>query len=94
MAFLIKTDGTVTDIEPKNGKNFKLEELYELIGCQLIQTCPAQEKGKILIFDEEGLYMEKPLNQEATMGMHDDMGPFVYNIIVGTAVMCNDGELK
>ena len=29
MATLIKTDGTHTSVEPKNGKDFKIEEVKE-----------------------------------------------------------------
>lgn len=56
MAKLIKPDGTTTEITPKNGKNFKLDELYAAIGCETVQICQARSRGEILIFDEEFLY--------------------------------------
>ena len=94
MAFLIDINRDVTEVEPKNGENFTLEELYALIGCDMIQICDAHERGKILIFDEEGMLKDLPVNTEATLGMHEDMMPFVFNAIYGKAVMCKSGELR
>ena len=53
MAKLLKTDGTEIEIVPKDGKSFKLQELYAAIGCQMVQICDAKNRGEILIFDEE-----------------------------------------
>ena len=53
MAKLIKANGTTTDIEPKNGTNFTLQELYEALKCRMIEVVTAKN-GKILICDENG----------------------------------------
>ncbi len=57
MATLIKTDGTHTSVEPKNGKDFQIEELWDLIG-GYVQI--------VLIVDEDGLSKELPINKEAS----------------------------
>ena len=119
MAKLIKPDGTTVEIEPKNGKNFRLEELYDLIGCRMVQICDADSGPdgveQTLIFDEEflcrgdivstpnGPCLEKRdengnttlvpyLNRTATDAMASYMGPYVYNIICGNAVLCERRE--
>ena len=52
MARLLKPDGTITPIEPINGTDFSLDELYKLIGCEMVQICSSRN-GKTIIFDEE-----------------------------------------
>lgn len=53
MAKLYKCDGTVKDVEPKNKKEgFGLQELYDLIECEMIQPV-VYTKGKVFICDEE-----------------------------------------
>lgn len=34
------------------------------------------------------------LNREATRMMHPDLGPFVYNVIVGNALVCSRNEVE
>ena len=52
-ARLIKEDGRLTEIEPKNGTDFKLKELQDYIG-GLIEIVYLPNEF-ILIVDEEGL---------------------------------------
>ena len=53
MAKLYKHDGTVKDVEPKNKKEgFGLQELYDLIECEMIQPV-VYAPGKVFICDEE-----------------------------------------
>ena len=53
MAKLIKIDGTIEEVTPKNKrKGFTLQELYDLIGCELIEPIE-YTKGKFFICDEE-----------------------------------------
>jgi len=96
MAKLFTVDEMLgAEIQPRNGKNFKLEELYELLDCSTIQTCDSCKPGHILIFDEEFLCKHDPvLNRTATHLMHAKMGPFKYNVICGKAILCKSSELE
>jgi hypothetical protein len=92
MALLIKTDESIEVIEPKDAeRGFTLAELYQHIGCELIQVVPTILDGKIMIIDEEGKCKDEPkLNLLATT---------VYNYgledpIVGNAVICLSSELR
>ena len=90
MAKLIKTDGSVTDVAPKNGKDFKLDELRELIGCEYIEIVRVPlTHGKILIVDEEGKLNGKEFNERATVIYGN-----ILDYIVGDALMCDRGEVK
>ena len=52
MATLIKADGTRTEIQPKNGTNFKLEELQEYVDgyIEIVNL----RNGEILVINEDG----------------------------------------
>jgi hypothetical protein len=97
MAELLKTDGTSTTIEPKNGKNFTLAELYELIDCQMIEVIYLKHGTRpddlIMIGDEDGRWDEAEENPLATMLYRSKWGPNVSNI-VGNIVLCPSSMLK
>lgn len=81
MAALIKADGTRTEIQPKNGKNFTLQELYDHIGCSMVQLCEGAHDGKILIFDEEFLCrgdLVRHPSHGIALETRDDEGRTVY----------------
>lgn len=84
MATLFKPDGTTQSVEPKNGRDFKIEELWDLIG-GYVQVVSASG-GKILIVDEEGLLKHRPLNKEASK-----RAGFM---IVGDALLCDKKQLR
>lgn len=95
MALLITPNGEETKIEPENGKNFTLQELYKLIDCQLVQICEADKKDQILIFDEEFLFKHEPvLNHIATGRMASYMKPFTHSMICGNAVLCDSKQFN
>lgn len=50
MAKIYKTDGTVVEAKPKNGKDFKLEELQAIVG-GYIEVLPINNK-EVLVCDE------------------------------------------
>ena len=83
MARLIKTDGTQIGIEPKNGNDFKWEELHELIGgyIEIVRL----GNGEILVVDEEGLCKRLPINLIASL-----RAGFT---IVGPAVWCKSSQV-
>ena len=56
-ALLIKVDGSVEEVEPKNGTDFKLQELYDMLGVELVDVvCMPNNNDKIMIVDDEGMY--------------------------------------
>jgi hypothetical protein len=63
-ATLLKTDGSSTPVKPENGTDFKLEELYKLIGTDMVEVVPLAN-GRILVIDEEGKLKGKGVNAEA-----------------------------
>lgn len=91
MATLYKTDGNVTEVQPKNGTGFGLHELYELLGVEMIEAVSLSD-GSILIVDEEGKMNGSPINMQATKVWVKHFGHT--DVIVGDALVCNDEEFQ
>lgn len=81
-ATLIKADGNVQKIEPKNGKTFTLEELQTYVG-GYIEIVYTYDRNYMVV-DEEGKLKNKRPNIVAT-GLYE-FGRF--EMIVGDAVVC------
>ncbi len=93
MATLIKKTGEKVEVKPKNGTDFDLKELYELIGCEMVQCVPFGE-GKSLWIDEEGKLVDNwqdNINHEATKEWIKLYGDT--DRIVGNALICEEGEV-
>lgn len=54
-AVRISVDGIVDNIVPRNGSDFQLEEMYSLIGQDIVEHVYLPN-DKLLIVDEEGMY--------------------------------------
>ena len=55
MATLIDTNGKQTEVFPADGENgFTLEEVYALIGCEMVEVACTFESGEMMLVDEEG----------------------------------------
>lgn len=72
LPILIKTDGTITEITPENGKDFRLAELVAHIDCQYIELIDLKygtsKKDLIMIGDEEGRFKgEDTINKLASL---------------------------
>ncbi len=98
MAQLLKTDGTIQEIEPQNGKDFSLGELYKAIGCETIEVIYlSHETGdddNILIGDEEARLIDEPEeNPEATRLWVKAWGRG-YGNLVGNMILCKSKELR
>lgn len=92
MAWLFKTDGSKEMIEPKNGKFWELKELYELIGCSLVQWIDLEE-GWGMWIDEEGKLVHMPLiNVQGTREWVKVYGKT--DIIVGNAILTETKYLQ
>lgn len=95
-AVRIRVDGVVDDISPKNGSDFSLEELYSLIGQDIVEHVYLPN-DKLLIVDEEGLYRSPlEINWLATQivskaALSVGRQP---TFIFGTALLVNNEQIK
>jgi len=60
-----KDEEAVKVVHPKNGKNFKLNELRPIVGGH-IEIAESKLPGLIIVLDEEGKLKKKPINKLAT----------------------------
>lgn len=85
MATIIRTNGKKEDVRPKNGTDFTLEELREIVGGD-IEIVPLTD-NKIMVVNEEGKIYHLPVNMQATH-LHG------YEIIVGDVLVCDSNQVK
>lgn len=95
MATLIEPDGTKTIVEPADGKEFKLTELYALLHCEMIQILDLKDyddishekRAPVMIIDENGKLDGSQLNPDASILMLGRLASDDY--IVGAALVCH-----
>ena len=98
MATLIKCNHDVLpredliEIEPENKNNFQLKELYKLLMCDTIEVIYLNQ-NEIMIIDENGKLLGKPLNDTATHIYRKNIKN-TRDFIVGHALVCNTNQLK
>jgi hypothetical protein len=84
---VFRVDGTWTEVAPQNPRTgYKLEEMYKLIGADMIEIVPAIGPGMILVCDENGWACGKKINRAASM--------FAGQPIVGDALLCQSKHVK
>lgn len=89
MAKLFKTDGTTIEVHPKNGTDYTLDELQQMLG-GYIEIVPAYKDGYILVVDEDGEAKGLPRNGRAT-----DLADInLWDYIKGDALYCKTDEIK
>ena len=90
MAKIYKTNGEIVDIEPKNGKDFQLKELNEIVGGYIeLVTLPNDE---YMVVNEEGKMWGLPVNANATAIYHSKIGRCDY--IVGDCLICKTSQIR
>lgn len=89
MATIYKADGTTEEIQPKNGKDFKLDELQEIVG-GYIETLYLKNK-EVMVVNEEGKLNNLSLNEKATVYLLDQN---YADVILGNALVCKQNEIK
>lgn len=96
----IKTDGTVIEVTPKNGKNFEIDEIYAFIQTDpkinpdpMFQELPMKSKGMILICEENAMMLNLPKNDTATIECALDalMSP---EGMLGDILICRPDQLE
>ena len=103
MATLIKADGTRKVVEPKNGKDFDLDELKSFVGgwFELISVgC------KYVVVDEDGRMKASPYNISATEEIREMLSAVDRSDwrrlslarsnykLVGDVLICNNTEIQ
>lgn len=89
---IIRTDGTIESYLPKNGKDFKLEELKKAIGGGYIEMIQEPERRVLMVIDDEGKLKGFPLNPIATAVWESWYGPT--DVIVGDALLCRVEQVE
>jgi len=90
MAKLIKANGEETEVTPKNGSEFSLEELREFVG-GYIEVVPTKD-NQLMVLNEEGQIHRLPVNTKATeltrgVVANDDL-------IVGDVLVCDRDQVE
>lgn len=92
MAKIFNTDGTTRDIEPKNGTDFQLDEMKEIVG-GYIELVDLRD-GRLLVINEEGKLYKLEVNLAATTMAHAAMAIADWDVIVGNVLLCNSDQVK
>lgn len=89
--YIIKTDGTKVNIEPKNGVRFTLEELQSAVGgyIEIINL----NNDSVLVVNENGKLYNLELNKTATVIAHYHRAIFASDYIVGDVVRMSNNML-
>lgn len=96
MAQIIKTNGEVIEVAPKNGHDFSLEEMQEIVnhnGNHYIEVIYLPN-NKLMIINEEGKceHVNAPFNQKATDIFVDAFGP--YDFVCGNVLVCDSNQVE
>lgn len=91
MATLIKADGTIQEIKPKNGTDFQLEELQIYVDGYI--DIVNLHNGKILVINDNGKNFYS-VNHRVTEIAHANNAIFPFDYIAGDVVLCEDEEVQ
>jgi hypothetical protein len=94
MATLIPVEGPPVSVEARDSDHgFTLAEVYELLGCDLVEVVrlPA---GRLLLIDEMGKLRPAPQVNERATNIGRWGGLAASDVIVGPALICFDREFQ
>lgn len=85
MATLYKADGSREEVHPANGTTFQIEELQALVGGYVERVfLPFDQR---MIVDEDAKLRGKPVNEGASLALHQALGrntvPIAGDAVVG-----------
>lgn len=90
MAKILKVDGSVIDVEPKNGTDFELQELHDIVDgyIEIVRL----NNEQIMVVNEEGKLYGLDFNANATNIMRNNIATNDY--VVGDALICDNSQVK
>ena len=86
MAHLLSTDGMVTEINPVNGSDFRIDELRKALDVRVVQIVHIKN-GMVLAIDDEGKYNGSKPNAFASLLVGGN------STIYGNAVYCKSSQV-
>lgn len=89
MAKIYKADGSMVEVEPKNGKDFGLKEMQAIVGgyIEIIDLLD----GTFMVLNEEGKLIGLPYNNMATIMFRKAHHTFDY--VVGDVLVCDKSQI-
>lgn len=87
--------GVAQPVNPRNGRSFKLAELYELLECDLVDVVRLTDELILIIDDESKFKQPCVLNLAATYLWYQHV-PAARGVdsIVGRVILCHDSQFK
>lgn len=82
--YIIKTDGSIVEYNPADGKAYTLREMQIAVGGYVQRVGTHQDKG--VWANEDGLLRRLPLNEKAS--------ELCYRPIVGDVLVCKEELVK
>lgn len=94
MAHIYYANGEIKEVTPKNGTDFQLEELQEIVGGYIwVIGLKRDTEQRILVINYEKL-KGLQMNEKATDLAHEFNAIPPYCNIVGDVLVCNDSMVK
>ena len=93
MATILRTNYTRSEVQPKNGTDFQLEELQTIVG-GYIEILHSRGDDTIMVINEEGKIQGLPENVNATIEALLKGMIGWYDHIVGDVLVCKSEEVK
>ncbi len=92
----IKADGTTSVVSPKDGKEYKLDELQEFVG-GYIELVFSPDDSRVMVLNEEGKLMCLGYNEKATEIYNDWARQKGYsgtgNFVVGDVLVTSSDKI-
>ena len=92
MAKIIKTNGDIVEVSPKNGSDFSLSELSEIVG-GYIEIIHTLDRKNIIVLNEEGKILQLPINKKATEIAYGNNN-MINDFIVGDVLLADLEQVK
>lgn len=89
--YIINANGAKTEVTPKSGNSFTLEELQEHVG-GYIEIIRLANKY-LMVVNEEGKLLNMPFNSEATDIARQHKAIYPNDMIVGNALVAQESMI-
>ena len=95
-AKLLKTDGTEEELVPKNGTDFSLQEIHDILGCATFELLQGGKRNNnlIMLVDEDGIEKQLARNQKASEYWANWNKPCPATYILGNVILCSEEMVK